>query len=165
MTIFVIFVCEGLEFGLGKSEVEHGEHCAELRHGDLALAELVEISEKLFDSDSLHDHFCLKALFDVGGIVCDVHGSLEIAVFQHVDFSGRARVEEVAGRDCGGGGVCGAGLGGGFRFLGSLGTLSTRQLREHIFRAIHICDEREIVDFSLIILVEILSDYKVIDLI
>lgn len=97
--------------------------------------------------------------------MCDVHGSLEIAVFQHVDFSGRARVEEVASRDCGGGGVCGAGLGGGFRFLGSLGTLSTRQLREHIFRAIHICDEREIVDFSLIILVEILSDYKVIDLI
>jgi hypothetical protein len=65
MTILVIFVSEGLEFSLGKSEVEHGEHCAELRYGDLALAELVEISEKLFDSDSLHDHFCLKALFDI----------------------------------------------------------------------------------------------------
>lgn len=97
--------------------------------------------------------------------MCDVHGSLEVAVFQHVDLSGRARVEEVAGRDCGSGGVCGAGLGGGFRFLGSLGTLSTRQLREHIFRAIHISAEGEIVDFSLVILVEILSDDKVIDLI
>ena len=65
MAIFVIFVSEGLEFGLGKSEVEHGEHCAELRHSDLALAELVKISEELFYSDSLHDNLCLKALLDV----------------------------------------------------------------------------------------------------
>jgi hypothetical protein len=132
-----------------------------LGYSNLALTELIEVTEELLDSDSLHNDLCLEALFHIRGIVSDMDSRLKIAVFQNVDVSCGAGIEEVAGCDCGTRGIGRARLGEGLGTLCSLGS----QLREHILGAVNVCAKSEVIDFSFIILVQVLSDDEVINLV
>ena len=59
VAVLIVPLSKRLELGFSKGEVHHRENCPELRNSDLALAELVEITEKLLNSNSLHNNFGL----------------------------------------------------------------------------------------------------------
>lgn len=96
VTVVVVSLSESYELSISEREVEHGQHGAELRHGDLALAELVEVTEELLNSHTLHHNQSLEALLDIAGVVGDVDSCLEVSVLKNVDVLGGSG-EEVAG--------------------------------------------------------------------
>ena len=97
MSIKVVSLSQRSELGFGESKVEHGEDGAELGNGDLALAELVEVTEKLLNSHALHNHLGLETLLNIIGVVSNMNSGLQVPVLEHVDLLGGSR-EEVAGR-------------------------------------------------------------------
>lgn len=99
MSILIVLLSKRLELSLSEREVEHGEDGTELRNSDLALAELIEITEEFFDSHSLHDDEGLEAGLNIGGVVSNMDSWLKVAVFEHIDVSCGARVEEIASSD------------------------------------------------------------------
>ena len=61
MTVFIVLLSKRLELSFGEREIEHGEDSTELRNSDLALAELIEITEEFLNSHSFHDNEGLEA--------------------------------------------------------------------------------------------------------
>ena len=98
-------------------------------------AQLVEITEELFDSDALHDNDGLETVLNVRGVVRDVNVVLHEAVVDHVQaLSGL--LEE--GRNL---------LGAHTDLFELLGLGALRLvLREHVFGTVNILAEVEIVD-------------------
>ena len=92
----------------------------------------------------------------------DVDSGLKVTVFENVDFSSGARVEEVASGNSGVSSFSRARLGSSLLSLGLLlSQLCASQLREHIFRAVNVSDKSKVVNLSLIIFVKILSDDEI----
>lgn len=65
----LVLVSQALKLIVGEGEVERAEDGFELRAGDSALAELVEVSEELLDTNSLHDDASADSVLNIGGIV------------------------------------------------------------------------------------------------
>ena len=58
-------VSEGVELFFSEVEVEHGEDLLELGDGHLAFPQLVEVSEELLHSHSLHHYHGLESLLHI----------------------------------------------------------------------------------------------------
>lgn len=97
VSVQVVSLSKRCELSLSKREVKHGENGAELRHGDLALAELIEVTEELLDSYTLHNHQSLKTLLNIIRIIGNVNCSLQVSILKNINVLGRSGVE-IAGR-------------------------------------------------------------------
>ena len=97
VSVHVVSLSKRCELSLSKREVKHGENGAELRHGDLALAELIEVTEELLNSYALHNHQSLKTLLNIIRIIGNVNCSLQVSILKNINVLGGSGVE-IAGR-------------------------------------------------------------------
>lgn len=88
-----IFLRQSLEFGICKLEIEHWKYTLELVNSNLSLSELIEISEELFNSDSLHNNESLESLLNVSWIICNVNCWQWEPIFEDFDVFGRGKIE------------------------------------------------------------------------
>lgn len=66
-------VAESLEFIVSQGEVHGGKNSLELVSSHTALAELVEISEEFFDTDTLHDNHRADSVLNVRRITSHIN--------------------------------------------------------------------------------------------
>ena len=65
----LVLLSKSLEFVVSESKVHGGKDGFELVSGDTTLAELIEITEELLNTDSLHDNDSLESVLNIGGII------------------------------------------------------------------------------------------------
>lgn len=134
-------------------EVEHGENALELVLGDLSLSKLIEIVEEFFDSDSLHDDVVLKSGLDIVWIVGDLDSLLQVSVVDNIKalcgviVKGRSSVSQLTVEDV----------------LLSLWVFSGISW-EYVLWSIDVSAEHEIIDFSNVSFVQVLSNEQLEEL-
>jgi len=145
--VSLVLLVEGILLFEGEVDVEHRQDTLELSLGDLALAQLVKIEEEFFDSNSFHHYQSLQSLLDIRRIVRGLNPLLEESVVNNIQASCwilevcRTRVSELA-------------LEVGLLLLWILWFV----LRENVFWPVDIVTELEVVDFSDVSFVEVLSE-------
>jgi len=117
---------------------------------DTALSELVEVSEKLFNSDSLHDDGGADAVLNVGWVVGDINTLVHETVGNDIHILGRLPEESALLSGSDSEGVHGL-------RLGSLGSVAG----EHVLWTIDILAEQEVVNLVGVASVAVLADHEV----
>jgi hypothetical protein len=148
-------VSEGVELLFCEVEVEHGEDLFELGDGDLSFPELVEVSEELLHTHSLHHHHGLESLLHVGRVVGNVDCLLQEPVLNHVESLGGAS-EELGLSQV---------LEGVVQWLDHLSSLALVEAWEHVLWSVHVLAEREVIHLLGVSLVEVLSGDELKDLV
>lgn len=146
-----VFLSQSVVFFGREVEIEHGKDLFKLVFGNLASSELVEIEEELFNSYSLHDDGGLNTLFNIVGVVHGVYPLLHESVIDNVQALGFVLVERMS----------------------SISELSVHEhciwfrvlsyvFWEDVLWLVNISTELEIVHFSNISLIKVLSKQKLI---
>ena len=65
----LVLLGKSLELIVSEGKVHGGKDGFELVSGDTTLAELIEITEELLNTDSLHDNDSLESVLNIGGII------------------------------------------------------------------------------------------------
>ena len=141
-----VSVSQRVKFFIGQIEVQHGQDLLELRDSHLSLPQLVEVSEELLNSHSLHYYSSLESLFYVWGVIGNINCLQWKPVFNHIESFGRASEK--------------LGLRKSRWSIHRKSNLSDLRLLlitwEHIFRSVHICAKLEVVDFLWVALIKVL---------
>lgn len=142
---------KGLKLLFGQVEVQHGQDLFELVLGDSSLSKFIKIIEELLDSNSLHDDLGLKSLFNVFWVVGGFNSLLHETVINDIESSsvlieiGSSCISQLTVIE--------------WLFFNCL---LWNVLWEHVLWMINIMAEFEIVDFSDISFVEVLSDQELV---
>ena len=145
--IAVVSSSEGVEFFLGKMEVHHRKNAIKLMVCNLSLSKLVKIEEKFFDSYSLHNNACLKSSLNVIWISSSINSLLHESVCDKVEILSWLLVECATS-------ISQLSVHNNWHWNSALSNISFEQ----ILRLVNICAEIEVIDFSYVSFVEILSD-------
>ena len=92
-----VFFGHLIEFFFSEVEVKHGKNALELSFGNLSSSEFIEIEEKFFNSDSLHDDLSSKSILDIGWAITNVNSLFHESIVDDIEVGG---VFEIVGRSC-----------------------------------------------------------------
>lgn len=79
-----VFQSKGIKFLESEVEIEHRENRLELSFGNFTSSKLVKIIEELFDSHSLHNNVMLESLFNIAWVICDFNSLLHVSVIDNI---------------------------------------------------------------------------------
>lgn len=80
----LVFLSKGIKLLESQVEVQHGENRLELGFGNFSFSQLVEVVEKLFDSNSLHNDVMLESRFNIAWVVGDFNSLLHVSVVNDI---------------------------------------------------------------------------------
>jgi hypothetical protein len=83
--VCLILIAKSIKFCFLKSEIQNREDTHELRSCNSSLAELVKVSEELFNSDALHDNHGTNTVFNIFGVVVSSHTGLHKSVVNDIE--------------------------------------------------------------------------------
>ena len=144
-----VFQSKGIKLLESEVEIQHRENRLELSFGNFSSSKLVKIIKELFDSHSLHNDVMLESRFNIAGVICDFNSLLHVSVIDNIKVSCWFLVES---RSC----ISQLTVSNSVVWLWVLWNV----FWENVLWSINVSAESEVIDFSNVSPVQVLSNQK-----